>query len=449
MGEYLPDSLILDILSRLTDSSDLARCQVASKTLHSVAQDVQYINLICTLCRYQKSRSEEGRNRVTPFKTIFRKLVQNTRRLESISIGVDRSLAGIAFDDLDDEYDDLYMNDIEFVKDWLPRVCEDLRFLSISDFWLQSCWRKSEVLALISSCCHRLLELEVKNAWLSVDGLNPMPRLTSLTLEFVRLEDKDLNKVNECFPCLQVLSLVGVGGLKEPKIHLLHLKTCLWTVSNAPLSLSIFAPNLVELKLKCIKPKFLVLETPLLSDFHLSLEKAGNVRVKEFLNLQNLQLESSSFCSIIDAFPLGNTIKKLKVDLLKSTEPETIRKLDLGALFNVFPNVNSLSLGPRAWSEVETCFRKGGLENRTEMKELKEIMAHLVIDDIDVSLSIIYCILDKCTNLSSLALLIHREVDSITASKFISRCTVDYPQVRWKWGMWKEGTEDTWLSDDI
>lgn len=44
---------------------------------------------------------------------------------------------------------------------------------------------------------HSLLNLEVKNAWLSVDGLNPMPALTSLTLEFIRLDDEDLNKVNE------------------------------------------------------------------------------------------------------------------------------------------------------------------------------------------------------------------------------------------------------------
>ena len=49
---------------------------------------------------------------------------------------------------------------------------------------------------------HSLLELEVKNAWLSVDGLNAMPTLTSLTLEFIRLDDEDLNKVNNFFPCL-------------------------------------------------------------------------------------------------------------------------------------------------------------------------------------------------------------------------------------------------------
>lgn len=41
-----------------------------------------------------------------------------------------------------------------------------------------------------------LLELEVKNAWLSVDNINPMPLLISLTLEFIRVDDEKLNGLN-------------------------------------------------------------------------------------------------------------------------------------------------------------------------------------------------------------------------------------------------------------
>ncbi|KAL5768686.1 hypothetical protein ACOSQ2_015469 [Xanthoceras sorbifolium] len=425
MEEHLPQSLIVEVLSRLIDTADLARCRVASKTLNSLSQEVRSLNLLCTLSRYLKSRSPETKHLVTPFKTIFHNLVQNSRNLESISIGVDKSLGGISYDDVEDDSDDLCLTDVRFIKDWLPRVCGHLKLLSISDFWIQSCWRKSTVLALISSCCHRLLELEVRNAWLSVDGLNPMPTLTHLTLEFIRLEDEDLLKINECFPSLQVLNLVGVGGLKEPKIDLLHLKTCQWTVSNAPLSLAIFAPRLLKLKLKCVKPKSLVLETPLLSDFHLALEKENEVRVKEFRNLKNLQLESSK------------------------AEPVKMKKFCLGTLLDIFPNVNSLTLGPMAWSEAETCFREGGLESWSGMKEVKEFIAHLVVDDINVTLSFIFCILNKCTTLLDMALLIHREVDSGTASNLISRCTAGHPRIIWRWGMWKEGEEDTWVSVGI
>ncbi|KAK2645474.1 hypothetical protein Ddye_020669 [Dipteronia dyeriana] len=276
-----------------------------------------------------------------------------------------------------------------------------------------------------------------------------MPTLIYLTLEFVRLEDEDLMKINECFPSLQVLNLVGVGGLKDPKINLLHLKTCLWTASNAPVSLAIFAPKLVKLKLKCVKPKSLVLETPLLSDFHFSLEKANEVRLKEFQILKNLQLESSSLGSLIRKFCSGNTVKKLKVNSLKSAEPVKVTKFCLGTLLDIFPNVNSLTLCPRAWSEAETCFHKGGLESWSGMKKVKEFIAHLVVDDIDVTLPFIFSILNKCSNLSDMALLIHHEVDSSIASNLISRCTADHPRIRWRWGVWKEGAEDIWVSVGI
>ncbi|XVE54132.1 hypothetical protein DITRI_Ditri03aG0056500 [Diplodiscus trichospermus] len=447
--EDLPPPLVVDILSRLTDSTDLARCRLASKSLNSLSHEVRSVNLLCTLSRYIKSRSPETKAHVTPFKAIFNNLVFKARCLDSIFIGVDKSLRDISFDDVDDESDDLYLSDLGFVKEWLPKVCGELRKLSISDFWIQSCWRKSEVLSLISSCCNDLMELELKNAWLSIDGLNPMTRLTNLTLEFIRLEDEDLNKVNDCFPSLQVLNLVGVGGLKDPKIHLLHLKSCMWTVSNAPLSLTIIAPNLMKLRLKCIMPKSLVLDTPLLSDFHLSVEEAYDFRVRELCNLENLQLESSSLHSILGMFPSGKSIKMLTVDSLKWTEALETRKFCLEALFDVFPNVMSLNLGPGAWSEAEICFRKGCLADRNAMKELTEIVAHLVVYDIEVTLSFIYSILDKCTNLSDMALLLHPKEDSRAASSLISGCTAYRPRVKWRWGIWKEGSKDTWVSVGI
>ncbi|EOY30537.1 hypothetical protein QUC31_020223 [Theobroma cacao] len=443
--EDLPQPLVVEILNRLTDSTDLARCRLASKTLNSLSHEVRSVNLLCNLSRYLKSRSPETKAHVTPFKAIFNNLVRESRCLNSVSIGVDKSLREISYDDVDDESDDLYLSDVGFVKEWLPKICGDLRKLSISDFWIQSCWRKSDVLSLISSCCNNLMELELKNAWLSVDGLNPMTRLTNLTLEFIRLEDEDLSKINDCFPSLRVLNLVGVGGLKDPKIHLLHLKACLWTVSNAPLSLTISAPNLVKLRLKCVKPKSLVLDTPLLSDFHLSVEEVYDFRVKEFCNLENFLLESSSLCSLLGMFTSGKSIKKLTVDSLKWNEALETRKFGLEALFDVFPNVISLNLGPGAWSEAEICFRKGGLKDRNAMKELTEIVAHLVVYDIEVTLSFIYSILDKCTNLSDMALLLHPKEDSRAASSLISRCTTYGPRVRWRWGMWKEGSKDTWV----
>ncbi|KAK9274443.1 hypothetical protein L1049_021690 [Liquidambar formosana] len=446
----LPPPLIVEVLSRLSDSTDLARCRLVSKTLNTLSYEVRSINLFCSFGRYVKSRSPTTKSPITPFKTIFNNLILSSRSVESISVGVEKPLRGLSYDDVEDESDDLYLTDVNFVKEWLPGVgCGGLRSLSISDFWVQSCWRRSEVLVLISSCCHSLLDLEVKNAWLSVDGLNPMPSLTSLTLEFIRLDDEDLNKVNECFPSLQVLNLIGVGGLKDPRIHQLQLKTCQWTMSNAPLSLTILAPNLVKLVLKCVKPQSLVLETPLLSDFHLSLEEAGKYEVKEFLNLTTLHLESTGLCSLIGTFPFGRTVKNLTVDSLNRSEPVKTKRFNLETLSDFFPNVSSLKLGPGAWSELESHFRSGCLEGKIGMKKMKEITGHLMVYDVEITKSFISSVLDKYTSLSDMALLIHREVDSSITSNLISSCSANCPRVRWRWGRWKEGMKDTWVSDGI
>ena len=146
----LPSELVVKILNRLNDSADLARSRVASKRFNSLSREVQTVNLLCTLSRYSKSRSTS----VTPFKTVFRNLIEDSRNVRVISVGVDKALSGMSFDDLvEDDSDELYLTDVEFVRVWLPRVRDELEMLSISDFWIQSCWRRSDVLALVSSNC--------------------------------------------------------------------------------------------------------------------------------------------------------------------------------------------------------------------------------------------------------------------------------------------------------
>ena len=149
----LPAPLVLEILSRLTDSTDLARCRLVSKTLNALSYDVRSVNLLCSMSRYLKSRSPETKSSVTPFKAVFKDLVRLCTNLEYVHVGVDKSLGGISFDDVEDESDDLYLTDLRFMKEWLPGIAKELKSLCISDFWVQSCWRRSESLSLISTSC--------------------------------------------------------------------------------------------------------------------------------------------------------------------------------------------------------------------------------------------------------------------------------------------------------
>ncbi|KAL8498217.1 hypothetical protein ACS0TY_021520 [Phlomoides rotata] len=444
----LPSPLLLDILTRLADSADVARCRVASKTLNSLAPGIRSINLHCSYLRYAKSRSPLTKSSVTPFKQVFNKLISELRTVDTVLIGVDKPLRLVAYEYHDVE-DDLFLSDVAFVKEWLPNISGDLRSLSVSDFWLQSCWRRSDVLSLISSYCFKLLELVIKNAWLSVDGLTPMPKLTTLTLEFIRLDDENLEKVSECFPSLQILNLIGVGGLKEPMIHLTHLRTCHWTLSNAPTSISIIAPNLTNLTLNCVKPNSLLIDTPLLSDLSLSLESAHNFKVSDFSRLKKLHLESPSLRNLLDKFPVGRTVENLTAVSTKWEVPVGRSKSILELLLHGFPNISCLTLTCGAWAEFETYPGFGGLESGNQMKGLKEIRAYVTVNDIEVTLSTIFFLLDNCSSLSNMAIFVHHDVVSIVTSKLISRCMGRCARVRWKWGMWKEGMKDAWISDGI
>lgn len=152
--DHLPQSLIIEILSRLNDSTELARCRLASKTLDDLAREVRSIHLQCSLDRYAKSRLPETRSLITPFKTIFKNLISNSRvAVESVSIGVEKPLRAVSYDDVEDESDDLFLTESNFVREWLPEIRGGLRSISVSDFWVQSCWRRSDVLALVSSYC--------------------------------------------------------------------------------------------------------------------------------------------------------------------------------------------------------------------------------------------------------------------------------------------------------
>lgn len=146
----LPPQLIIDILSRLPNSSDLTRCRLTSKTLNSLSYDVTSVNFLSSYHHYANSRSQSS---ILPFKPFVTRSILQLSHLNSVTIGVDESLQNLSYDDVEDDEDDLYLTDSEFVALWLPFVGGRLKTMSFCDFWIQSCWRKSRLLSLISRHC--------------------------------------------------------------------------------------------------------------------------------------------------------------------------------------------------------------------------------------------------------------------------------------------------------
>ncbi|KAK1662521.1 hypothetical protein QYE76_050680 [Lolium multiflorum] len=233
--ESLPAAILADVLGRVADTGDLAACRLASRALLAASYHCPRVSLSAAARARRRRRREGGGG------DAFRSVAANVASLIGPCLrflALDAS-EGHGFPDDAmwveegefDEGDDLHLTCGESVASWAATAAGPaLREVDIADFWPQSCWRKAEALPVISRLCHDLVKLKLKNAWLSVAGLKIMPNLIHLALDFIRLDDEDLSALNRCFPCLETLYLIGVGGLKDPKIDLPQLKICCWEV---------------------------------------------------------------------------------------------------------------------------------------------------------------------------------------------------------------------------
>ncbi|KAK1437584.1 hypothetical protein QVD17_03378 [Tagetes erecta] len=291
-----------------------------------------------------------------------------------------------------------------------------------------------------------------------------MPMLTSLTLASTRLCDRQLSKLVEYLPNLQVLNLEGVIGVQELKIHHFNLKTCHLVVNtvvhNCQESITLVTPNLIALKVVSALKATLHVEAPMLSRFHLSIPALCNAcefHVKGFEYLKTLWLECNHIGSSLSRFPITRTLENLtlssrnkppRVDARGSQA--TIRKV-----FTIFPNVSSLCIKSNTWLELEACLDPQGWEILDGRKGLRTIRGYLMLVDLSLTFSCVARVVDQCVGLSEVSLLINRDViyhrdDSGHVPKsFMSKCMARWPELKWRWGIWGEHGKDYWITDPI
>ena len=283
-----------------------------------------------------------------------------------------------------------------------------------------------------------LTRLGLKNAWLSVDGLKKMPNLTHLTLEFIRLDDEDLNQLNECFPCLHTLNLIGVGGLKDPKIHLLQLKACRWEVSNVPRSLVVLAPNLVSLELKCVRPDKLILDTPSLSTLKLAIEKLGaTVQVDGVVSLTDLRIESLDLSCLFPVFVGSRAIKTLELELPESaSEYDLFEAVNPDYLLKMLASFSEVKLGPRFLCGLTLCClvlcKDSGFKSC-----LKKLLIHVPQSESTFQLLALLPLFQICAPLCEVTVLLHAESADANRQRAMSTCIQSFAGIRWQWGTWK------------
>jgi hypothetical protein len=259
-----------------------------------------------------------------------------------------------------------------------------------------------------------------------------MPNLTHLALEFIRLDDEDLSTLNECFPYLLSLNLIGVGGLKNPKIHLPQLKTCHWRVSNAPRSLAIHAPNLVYLDLKCVRPEILILDTPSVSTLKLTIDKLGPVvQVDGLVNLTYLRIESSNLNSVLKVFIENREIRTLDLELPASKNRYELYEAVSPELFS---RTTEVKLLPRFSHELmrHIVFSMTAYDCRSCLKKL---LVHMP-PSICTACPFIP-LLNNCAPSCEVTVLFHSDTSYDVRQATVSVWPLGFPDITWQWGTWQ------------
>uniref|UniRef100_A0A453E5Z1 FBD domain-containing protein n=1 Tax=Aegilops tauschii subsp. strangulata TaxID=200361 RepID=A0A453E5Z1_AEGTS len=332
-----------------------------------------------------------------------------------------------------DEANDLHLTSGESVAAWAATAAGPaLREVDIADFWPQSCWRKAEALPVISRLCHNLSTLRLRKAWLSVDGLRVMPNLTHLALESIRLDDENLSTLNECFPCLHTLNLIGVGGLKHPKIHLPQLKNCHWEVSDVPRSLAIHAPNLVYLELKCVRPEILILDTPSVSTLKLTIDKLGpTVQVDGLVNLKNLRIESSDLNSLLRLFSESRDVRTLDLELPASAGRNELYEAVEPELFS---RATEVKLSPRFSYELmrRIVFSMTSYDCRSCLRKLLVHMPPSILTTCPF-----IPLVNNCAPSCEVTVLFHADSSDATRQAAASSWPLRFPDITWQWGTWQ------------
>lgn len=445
--ERLPGQVIVDILSRLYDASDLSRCRLASRHLLQLSSHVHSIRFYCTYSRFLRSRAGD---KITPFKGTVKSILSKLVQVQSVRFDMEESMQRLSYEEDEGELSDFWLTDIDFVMEWMPQVAGSLRELCITDFWQQSCWRCTNVLSVISRYCKALCSLELRNAWLSVEGLQKMSMLTSLTLEFIRLNDESLTMINECFPALEVLHLINVGGLKDPAICLPQLRVCRWTVSNSPVSLILDACKLFELKLECCSPKSLIIRAPLLACLHLSMERPGELfKAEDMPNLRSLAVNSFELSSLIELLSGKDFVEKLLLEqpILAFDEdghwhgiqkkPSNMPSFE--QLGRDFPLLNTLIIGPGAWYTFEHGLdRMGDSSYGSRWKFLKRLVVHVVLLSVENTCTLISKLIGLCPMLFEVELFMHPDSKPDAQTLLISKIQNEFPHLRWKWKVWRK-----------
>ncbi|XP_078160456.1 F-box/LRR-repeat protein At4g29420-like [Carex rostrata] len=408
----LPSDVILNIFERLPDSTDLANCRLTSHRFLSLSYRTSSISL-----------KPHQKHHPVPFKTRVINLI-SLLAASLVSVSISGKGSGVVDTD---EVDDL--TDVSFLSAWLPLVGRQLGTLSIVNAPNKSPVGFSCALAVISDTCKNLDSLVIRNAWLSINGIMLMSKLTNLTLKFVRIDDEHLANFSAYFPSLKILNLIHITGLKEPKIHLMQLQICRFT--GYPQSITIQAPNLEELKLRCMQPCFVILDCSSIHNLSISLAKASGISMITMpQNLRKLIIKSLDVPRLLPFFRGTKGLKTLELEVSPIMSWfDSYSVFSITDAFEIFENIDELIIGPVVWylwhQSIPSCF------TASEPISLSRLVVNLPPEDFNET-NLMSIILKICAP-SEVELRFFSDIEDMEKKDAVANFSNAFSGVRWSW----------------
>lgn len=164
--------------------------------------------------------------------------------------------------------------------------------------------------------------------------------------------------------------------------------------------------------------------------------------------MKTLYIGSLFIGSILLQFPITKTVENLTLNFDELVDARDLA-FTLRKVFTVFPNTSSLCIKSNICS-LEDSLNLEDWETLDGSERLKTFCAYLTLVSPSLALSSVARVIDQCVGLSEVSLLIHRRDVTRTASKtFMSECMARWPTLKWKWGIWSEEKEDSWITDGM
>lgn len=450
IDEMLPEAMLMEVLSRLPDARDLARCAVVNQFFRSSSTQVRAVRFTC---RQANMLPREGGMVVTPFKETVTSVLGRLNGVEDLRLEIGEKIQGQKYKQEELDKTSLWLSERSFVSKWVPFVSRTLQHLCLVDYGQQAIFKPSPLLQTLSSLCPNLQTLEVRNMYLDCRDCQIMPKMKSVTLRCVKLSEAGLKDISRCMPNLVFLSLVTVVGLKEAEMKSDRLEVLCLGLATKVSSVKLESNSLVKLQLKMHCPEKLKVISPNLRSLALCMGQNRTLEFEKVSELEELLMGASEFSTLARLTETNAALRKVFLDIPCMSFEESgkwkgvLQQVPLivpnmEAIRVCCPRLETMSVGPGLWYSFEQSMTNRDSEGDLVLPKwptLKRLILHVIVTNLDTSLGLLRALMKAVPSLTVLEVYVH-ESSRVEAGEFCQHLKpLCSPMPELKFDGWKKG----------